>query len=368
MTMMVIWIVSAILACLPLIMAAFFLAFTLPRKLIAVKQDLGKLTVQNKDIPPPTGNIADQADIDALAAKFFGTLTLLLPSLLLTIFYVSAFALWDAYLNNNFANGAVWVYPIKFVITARPILYSFIGVYLVNLGTIVRRVYLGDLNEQVFWGAINRLWLSVGLGVVVRAVIDNAPMVAYFAIGFLANIVLEGLLILAAKALNINKPKTEDLPLQMVKGINMWKEYRLEEEGIENVQNLATADVTELTVRTHYNFRTLLDWIDQAILLTRLTSDQVRTLASQATAVSAIEFAAASPNATGNAVVSDALADKLNVDKALMAAAMNALYQDAYVQQLWYLWQIGEEGGSVPPRPQPPPLSPEPALKAAAQR
>ena len=86
----------------------------------------------------------------------------------------------------------------------------------------------------------------------------------------------------------------------MVKGINMWKEYRLEEEGIENVQNLATADVTELTVRTHYNFRTLVDWIDQAILLTRLTGEQVKALASQATAVSAIEFAAASPNATGN--------------------------------------------------------------------
>ena len=81
--------------------------------------------------------------------------------------------------------------------------------------------------------------------------------------------------------MNVTKPSTEDLPLQMVKGINIWKAYRLEEEGIENVQNLATADVTELAVRTHYNFRTLIDWIDQSLLLVRLTSEQSKALSGQ---------------------------------------------------------------------------------------
>jgi len=40
-----------------------------------------------------------------------------------------------------------------------------------------------------------------------------------------------------------------------------------QEEGIENVENLASADVVALAVRTHYNLRTLVDWIDKAILL-----------------------------------------------------------------------------------------------------
>jgi hypothetical protein len=55
-----------------------------------------------------------------------------------------------------------------------------------------------------------------------------------------------------------------------VSGINLWIEYRLAEEGIENVQNLATADPITLAIHTHYNVRTLVDWIDQALLLHRL--------------------------------------------------------------------------------------------------
>lgn len=347
MQMFVIWSIAIILACLPLLMAAFFLAFTLPRKLVAVKQDLSKLTSYKTADQSMKSNIATESDIDELAKQFFGKLTLSVPALLLTLFYLALFALCNTYLSLKFNNGvSPWFFPEKFVTFSRPILYSFVGVYLFTLGTIVRRIYLADLNEQVFWGAINRLWLSLGLSLVVlKTSLVSDSEVTFFAIGFLANIFLEWVLSLAMKSLNVGKPKSEDLPLQMVKGINIWKEYRLEEEGIENVQNLATADVTELTVRTHYNFRTLLDWIDQAILLARLNSDQVKTLASQATAVSAIEFAAASPKATNSDVVATALANKLSVEPSLMGAMMNALYEDAYVQDLWYLWQVGKEGG-----------------------
>jgi len=253
----------------------------------------------------------------------------------------------------SFPGSDSWFFPKAFVIAARPALYAFIGVYLFNLGSIVRRIYLADLNEQVFWGAINRLWLSMGLALVVMksgllANIPSSESSVYFAIGFLANIFLDWVLGNALKLLSLNKPKSEDLPLQMVKGINIWKEYRLEEEGIENVQNLATADVTELTIRTHYNFRTLIDWIDQAILLTRLTSDQVKVFAAQATAISAIELASASPKATGDSKVANALATKLSIDPDLMAATMDRLYEDEYVQDLWNLWQSGKEGG-IPP-------------------
>lgn len=346
--MIVIWSISAILACLPLLMAAFFLAFTLPRKIVAVKQDLAKL-ISYRDTGS-SSKIASEAEIDTLAEQFFGKLTLSLPAFLLTVFYFAWFALCDAYLSLQFSPGVTpWLFPAGFITAVRPILYGFAGVYLFNLGNIVRRIYLADLNEQVFWGAVNRLWLSMGLAVVVLK--TSLPAVSeaalFFSIGFLANIFLDWVLANVLKALNIGTPKTEDLPLQMVKGINIWKEYRLEEEGVENVQNLATADVTELTLRTHYNFRTLIDWIDQAILLTRLTGDQVKTLSNQATAISAIELAAASPKATGKTDFANALAKALNVDATLMAATLDRLYEDEYVQDLWNLWQSGKEGGAA---------------------
>lgn len=377
MHMSTVWIVSDILAFLPLLMAAFFLAFTLPRKIVSVKQDLAKLTYADgtKDqlsaaVAGRQGGaskIASENDIDVLAGKYFDKFSLLLPALLLTLFYGAGFATCDAYLNMHYNSGSPWFFPPSFVDTARPLLYAFIGVYLFNLGNMVRRIYLADLNEQVFWGAINRLWLSMGLALVFLkvGVPKESESYAFFSVGFLANTFLDWILTNSLKFLNLGKPKSEDLPLQMVKGINIWKEYRLEEEGIENVQNLATADVTELTVRTHYNFRTLIDWIDQALLLTRLTSDQVKLLSGQATAISAIELAAASPKASGNTEVAEALARKLSVDPVLMVATLNRLYEDEYVQDLWNLWQSGKEGGTLPaPRTEPLPAA-APAVAAA---
>ncbi len=350
MRMSVIWGISIILACLPLLMAVFFLLVTLPRKVVAVKQDLRKLRAApstQESVRAGESKIASEDDIDQLVQKFYDKYTLSVPALLLTIFYASGLALDDAYLNQRFNSGSTWFFPQQLVDAAGPILYTFVGVYLFNLGNFVRRIYLGDLNEQVFWGAINRLWLSIGLGLVVqKAGFPSAAQPGiFFTIGFLANIVLEWFLDKTLKLLNVAQPKSEDMPLQMVNGINIWKAYRLEEEGIDNVQNLATADVTELTVRTHYNLRTLIDWIDQALLLIRLTSDQAKILTAQATAISAIELAAASPKATGNNSVANALATKLNIDPILMAATMDRLYEDEYVQDLWNLWQSGKEAG-----------------------
>jgi hypothetical protein len=356
MHMSIIWVISVVLALLPLLMAGYFLQVTLERKKVAVKQDLGKLRA-NAFAQGTLGSskIASDKDIDDLVDNFYRKSTLSLPALLLTTFYASAFILGDTYLNQKFNSGVPWFFSKALIDIAAPVLYTFVGVYLFNLGNFIRRLYLGDLNEQVFWGAINRFWLSIGLSLVLQKA--NFPLASqpgiFFSIGFLANIVLDWVLDGTLKALNFNQPSSQDLPLRMVKGINIWKAYRLEEEGIENVQNLATADVTELTVRTHYNFRTLIDWIDQALLLVRLNADQAKILTSQATAISAIELAAASPRAAGNDAVANALATALKIDPVLMGATMDRLYEDEYVQTLWNLWQSGEEGGTVPP-PQPP--------------
>lgn len=346
MDMLAILIFSAVLACLPLATAAFFLAFTLPRKLLVVNQDLRRLVPEpGKDSTAPP-SIAISPEIQRLADKYFATSSMIWPPVLLTVLYLGAFALCDCYLYLRFAGGTqLWLYPKDFVTASVPIFYAFVGVYLFNLGTMIRRLYLADLNEQVFWGAINRLLLSLGLALVImKGGLANAGPLFYFSIGFLANIVLDWVLEKTLKLMDIAQPKQDDLPLQMIKGIDIWKEYRLEEEGIENTQNLATADVLELAVKTHYSFRTLIDWIDQAMLLSRLTQDQVKALTSQAMAVSAIELAAASPeNNNGDRTFATALATQLKVDPVLMAATLDRLYEDEFVRDLWQMWQSGKE-------------------------
>jgi len=352
MQMVIIVAASFLLASLPMVIASFFLTVTLPRKLMLIEQDVNKLTgTGDGNAPPVPGGpqhpkFYTGADIKGLADRYFGTSTLTIPSLLLTALYFAGFLLCDSYLRLHYSDHPTpWMFSAKFVEATRNLLYAFIGVYLFNLGTMVRRLYLADINEQVFWGAVNRLLLSMGLALVImKSGIPGEKPWLYFSIGFLANIILDWVLEKTLKLLDIGQPKQPDLPLQMVRGINIWKEYRLEEESIDNVQNLATADVVELAVRTHYNARTLIDWIDQAIVLARLTGDQVKTLTSQAMALSAIELAQAAPeNNNGDRTFSDALAAKLSVDPVLMAATLDRLYEDEYVRNLWELWQSGTE-------------------------
>ena len=64
------------------------------------------------------------------------------------------------------------------------------------------------------------------------------------------------------------------LALDCLDGLTVWHEARLEEEDIENVPNMATADIVSLLVSTRLPADRIVDWVDQAILLTYLGPDQ----------------------------------------------------------------------------------------------
>ena len=214
MQMIVIRIVSILLACVPLLMAAFFLLFTVPRKLLIVQQDLRKLKFGGESASPSSVS-GGEPDLQALMDKYFGTFTLALPALLLSFLYVVGFILCDSYVDLQYNHsGSLLLFPPDFVVAARPVLYAFIGVYLFNLGTMVRRVYLADLNEQVFWGSLNRLLLSLGLALVFvkTGLPGGGEPAVYFSIGFLSNIFLQWIIDNSLKVLNWGKPKQNDLP------------------------------------------------------------------------------------------------------------------------------------------------------------
>ena len=70
--------------------------------------------------------------------------------------------------------------------------------------------------------------------------------------------------------------QSKNYPLSQISGITIWIESRLLEEDIENVQNLATANLPELLLQTNYPLGRLIDWIDQAILQTHLIAYKKR--------------------------------------------------------------------------------------------
>jgi hypothetical protein len=166
MEMIAVTLVSILLGCIPLLLAVFFLQLTVPRKLLVIQQDLRKLSSNPASTGLPS-QIAVEPDIQALMSRYFSPYTLVLPALLVSGLYIIGFLLCDSYLAYQFNHSELLhLFPINFVLISRPVLYTFVGVYLFNLGTMIRRVYLTDLNEQVFWGALNRLLLSMGISLI----------------------------------------------------------------------------------------------------------------------------------------------------------------------------------------------------------
>lgn len=60
------------------------------------------------------------------------------------------------------------------------------------------------------------------------------------------------------------------LPLSDLDGLTVWHEARLEEEDVENIPNVATADLVDLFIDTRSAPERLIDWTDQATLFTQL--------------------------------------------------------------------------------------------------
>jgi hypothetical protein len=60
---------------------------------------------------------------------------------------------------------------------------------------------------------------------------------------------------------------TRGIALGELDGITVWHETRLQDEDIENVGNLASADLIDLFLNTRIAPNRIIDWIDQAILL-----------------------------------------------------------------------------------------------------
>ena len=73
-----------------------------------------------------------------------------------------------------------------------------------------------------------------------------------------------------SSVLGNEQPITRIEPLSNLTGISQWHESRLLEMGIDNVQNLATANILELLLTTRFSAEQIINWIDQAILYTRI--------------------------------------------------------------------------------------------------
>lgn len=165
--------------------------------------------------------------------------------------------------------------------TLQPITLAFIGAYFFAIQMLFRRYALKDLRGSTYIQVSMRIILAI-IGVWVLTVVNNHLHLlddgllhtVSFVIGVFPLVIWQVLSHHLKKLPFLTVPSMRSaLPLDRLDGLTVWHQSRLEEEDIENVPNLATADLVDLLLNTRLAPNRIIDWTDQAVLYTQLGQD-----------------------------------------------------------------------------------------------
>ena len=154
--------------------------------------------------------------------------------------------------------------------------FAFLGCYSFIAQMLMRRYFQNDLKASAYASCVIRLFVVAILVVVVHQIPglrhhSGTEAIVAFMIGFFPLIGMQALQRVAAMALRVAVPSLNPAyPLSQIDGLNVWYEARLVEEGIEDMQNLATANLIDVILHTHVPVGRLVDWVDQAHLYQHL--------------------------------------------------------------------------------------------------
>ena len=166
--------------------------------------------------------------------------------------------------------------------TLEAVRYGFLGAYLFSVQLIYRRYTTYDLQPGVYFsGALTMIAGLIFNYTAFRAVADvvqatsgdgnlGLGAIIAFALGYFPTLAIRWFNRLAYNALSESRRRADELPLSLIDGISQWHETRLRDNGIDNVQNLAAADLLDLLVNTTFGVHQVMDWVGQAILYLHL--------------------------------------------------------------------------------------------------
>lgn len=152
---------------------------------------------------------------------------------------------------------------------------AFLGAYFYVLQMLVRRYFQNDLRTSAYVHSIMRIIIAAILSWVIVATaggrLTDPLRGLVFVVGVFPDVGWQAIQASIKRALKkVVIPRLEAHPLNNLAGLTIWDESRLLEEGIEDLQNLATANIVDLMLNTRIPIERLIDWIDQALLYIHL--------------------------------------------------------------------------------------------------
>ena len=153
-----------------------------------------------------------------------------------------------------------------------PLRFGFLGAYMFIIEMLSRRYFQDDLKAGAYLNGATRILSTTILVTALHQVwpaswSEGQEVALAFIIGVFPIVGLQAIQSLIALPLRQLVPSLKkEHPLSDLDGLNIWYESRLLEEGIEDMQNLATANIVDVMLRTRVPVDRLVDWIDQAVL------------------------------------------------------------------------------------------------------
>jgi hypothetical protein len=162
---------------------------------------------------------------------------------------------------------------------------AYFGAYVHSIQTLFRRFSTFDLRPQVYNAILVRMLMAIIVVYVGAQAITATTagtdaarepaniwlaLVIAFSIGAFPNRGIRWFSKLANRSLNQAADPQTELSVRALLGVSVWHADRLEEIGIDDAQNLACADLSKLLLTTPFDPQVIVNWVDQAILLTRV--------------------------------------------------------------------------------------------------
>jgi hypothetical protein len=202
--------------------------------------------------------------------------------------------LWDGLLESTVNAFGIPGSPLPLevaVITGRFMFWCWLGAYIQSVDRTIRHYLAHDLSPNVYVFAARRFIMAfvvgtiVGLGVGSLAKAAGVPFeqnltmvyVVAFSIGLFPDRGIRWIVATANKVMR-QEPTSDQESLSIINGIGDWQQGRLDQEGIANVQNLATVNLLAVVARTPFDVSQMVDWVDQAILVTEAGPEQLAAL------------------------------------------------------------------------------------------
>jgi hypothetical protein len=205
-------------------------------------------------------SVADAAGTDDFTVKTETMLPVFMATLVIATGWTAV--LWD----DSFAAGPATVWDV--------LKFAFVGAYIFSVQSLVRRFFQSDLRPSAYASVLVRFVVSLSAMLALHQLLDvptRTEAAIAFVVGIFPTIALQALERAAEQVLGVFvQQSTADYPLSQIDGLDLWYQARLVEEGIEDMQNLATANLVDVMLHTRVPVDRLVDWVDQAYLYLHL--------------------------------------------------------------------------------------------------